>query len=164
MDDSSQRRDERLIGNWMWVFPIAYLFHIVEEHFAGFNEWVEGRWQIKSTDLYFLAWNLIAAFGMAYGVRLAMKRRSFRWLILGFGLSVLGNGAMHIAASIMTKTYTPGLATSIALWLPLAVFSIWWAWAVKLNKRSTILAIGFGIVANIFILLFVFSIPRLFTR
>ena len=164
MNDASQRRDERFIGNWMWAFPVAYAFHIVEEYRTRFNLWVESLWQVRSSDTYFLTWNILAALVMAAGVWWVLKKRSFRWLIVGFGISVLGNGLMHLGASIGTQSYTPGLATGIALWFPLAAITIWRARVVKMNRRTFLAGIGFGIVANIVILLCVFTVPRLFSR
>ena len=164
MNDAGPTRDDKFIGNWMWLFPVAYLLHIVEEYWADFNGWVEKLWQVESSDRYFLIWNGIALVAMAVSVSRVLKTKSWRWLILGFGWSVLGNGLLHLYATIRTQTYTPGVLTSIICWLPLAAFTICRACAVKMNARARIAGVVFGIVANIVILLCVFTVPRLFSR
>lgn len=163
MNDASPTRDERFIGNWMWLFPVAYLGHIAEEYLADFNDWIAKFCHVESSDFYFLSWNFAALLGMVFGVLFVLKKKSYRWLIVGFGFAVLGNGLLHLYASIRSQTYTPGVATSLLFWFPLAVITIWRAWAVKMNKRCFIAGVIFGIVANIFILLFVFGFPRLFS-
>jgi hypothetical protein len=164
MSDASPTRVERFTGNWMWLFPVAYLVHIAEEHWSGFNDWIAKLWQVESSDAYFLIWNFLALLGMAVSVSRVLKTKSWRWLILGFGWSVLGNGLLHLYASISTQTYTPGVLTSIVCWFPLAAFTIWRARAAKVNARARIAGVIFGIVANIVILLCVFIVPRLFPK
>jgi hypothetical protein len=164
MSDASPTREERFTGNWMWLFPVAYLFHILEEHWADFNGWVAELWQVESSDAYFLIWNFMALLGMTVSVCLVLKTKSWRWLILGFGWSVLGNGLLHLWASIRNPTYTPGVLTSLVCWLPLGVYTIWRARATKMNARARVAGVIFGIVANIVILLFVFIVPRLFSK
>jgi hypothetical protein len=78
MNDASHASNERFVGNWMWLFPAAYLGHIVEEDWAGFNDWIARVCQVESSDSYFLYWNFLALLGMAVGVCLVLRTRSYR--------------------------------------------------------------------------------------
>lgn len=159
---ANPRRDERFIGNWMWLFPVAYLGHIAEEHWADFNAWIARFWQVESSDTYFLLWNFAAVLGMVVGVLLVLKTKSCRWLIVGFGVAVLINGLLHLITSITTWTYSPGLITSLFFWFPLATITWRRARAVKMNSCCLWAGVLLGVITNIVILIFVFCFPKIF--
>ena len=49
-----------------------------------------------------------------------MSRHSkFRFIEISLAIAVLGNVAMHVAASLLTWTYSPGLVSGVLIWVPL---------------------------------------------
>lgn len=45
--------------------------------------------------------------------------------VLWFSFLIFGNGILHIVASLVDQTYTPGLITAIFLYLPYYLLVIW---------------------------------------
>ena len=102
-------------------FPITFALHLLEESASG--EWY-GAWsarvlQAPMTLPAFLAWNALAFILMCAGVALTMAVPKLRWIETAMSIAVLGNALFHVAASALTWTWSPGLATAVLLWLPL---------------------------------------------
>jgi len=103
-----------------WAFVPAYAAHILEEWYGGFPEWfavVAGGPMDRGS---FLALNLIGLAAMAAGVAAGVRYVSLGWMIVAVATAALLNSFAHIAASVVTASYSPGLVTGAALWLPLA--------------------------------------------
>jgi len=56
---------------------------------------------------------------MVVGSVMVLKIESMRWLLISFATVVLLNGLLHLAASLVTVSYSPGLLTGLLLWVPL---------------------------------------------
>ncbi len=56
---------------------------------------------------------------MVVGSVMVLKIESMRWLLISFATVVLLNGLLHLAASLVTVSYSPGLFTGLLLWVPL---------------------------------------------
>jgi Protein of unknown function with HXXEE motif len=107
-------------GPLLWVFPPAYLAHLAEEVWAGpgFPEWfalVAGRPLPRGA---FAAINLIAFAVLLAGIRAAIHRESAGWIAIAIASVVSLNALLHIAGSVLTGTYSPGLITGVVLYLP----------------------------------------------
>ena len=119
----------RPLEQWVrlgWLFPATYGVHIVEEWWAGegFPAWFSRVMGVELSVERFLALNAYALAGMMLGVVLAALFRQMRWLIVGFGAVVVLNGFAHIAASIVTRSYSPGVISGALLWLPLGAWTL----------------------------------------
>lgn len=114
----------------VWLFPITYLAHIAEEYWAGegFPAWVSRIADVELTPNRFLGLNGIAWVLMCVGSLLVLKSASMRWLSVTFGTVVLLNGLLHLAASMVTVSYSPGSFTGLLLWAPLGAVTLLRAW------------------------------------
>jgi hypothetical protein len=111
-------------GPWVWLFPLAYGFHIAEEyafHFPAYVANVSGR-QISNSQFLFLNavfWLLVVA-----AIVVVLARPSQAWPVITLA-AVLGiNAAVHLLGSIVTATYSPGTATAALLYVPLVVYAL----------------------------------------
>jgi uncharacterized protein with HXXEE motif len=103
------------------LFPLTFALHLLEECAAG--EWF-GAWSARVLGApmnlrTFLIWNALAFVLMCIGSALVMRVPRLRWIEAAMSIAVLGNAAFHLVASALTRTWSPGLATAILLWLPL---------------------------------------------
>ena len=102
--EAAQTQTLSFTGNWAWLFPISYLVHIAEEYWGGFPAWIARFWGVESSLSNFLSWNVGALIMMALGVAVALKTKSYRWLLVSFGTVVLINGLVHAGASVLTRS------------------------------------------------------------
>jgi len=111
---------------WGWLYPATYAIHILEELWGGegFTAWLARVAGIELSAGQFLGWNALALLLMALGVRLALRYRHLRWLLLAYAVAFLLNALSHLAASLYTLSYSPGLVSGLLLWLPLGAFAL----------------------------------------
>jgi hypothetical protein len=125
----------RPLEKWVrlgWLFPATYAVHILEEWRGGegFPAWFSRVIGVELSVERFLALNAFALAGMTLGVALAVLFRRMHWLVVGFGAVVVLNGLAHVAASVVTRSYSPGVVSGALLWLPLG------AWTLAAGRRS----------------------------
>jgi hypothetical protein len=154
------RRGESFIGSWAWLFPIAYLVHIAEEYWGGFPVWVSRFWGVESSDSNFLSWNGGAWLMMLVGVALVLWTKSYRWLLVGFGTVVLINGTVHTVASVLTRSYSPGLISGLLLFVPLGAITLVRAWK-KVNRLTFRVGVIVGILMHAVVVLLAFGFARM---
>src|SRR5215213_5926485 len=111
-------------GSWAWLFPLSYLIHIAEEYWGGFPAWIARFWGVESSLSNFLSWNVGALIMMTLGVAVALKTKSYRWLLVSFGTVVLINGLVHAGASVLTRSYSPGVISGLLLFIPLGAITL----------------------------------------
>lgn len=158
--ESRLTRQESFIGNWAWLFPLAYLIHIAEEYWGGFPVWISRFWGVESSSANFLSWNGAAWVLMTVGVALALKTKSFRWLLVSFGTVVLINGTAHALASITTRSYSPGLVSGLLLFIPLGTVTIVRGWK-NVNRRTFRAGVIVGILMHMVVVLLAFGFARI---
>ena len=105
----------------------AYMLHQVEEHaddrFRAFvNQRVFGGREALS-----VAAVLVINLPLVWGLNLAALYAAYVWGD-GYGLvapyAMLLNSFMHIAAAVRFRSYNPGLATAVVIFLPLSLWTI----------------------------------------
>lgn len=111
---------------WGWLYPATYAFHILEELWGGegFTAWLARVAGVELAARQFLGWNALALLLMALGVWLTLRYRHLRWLLLAYAVAFLLNALSHLAASLYTLSYSPGLLSGLLLWLPLGAFAL----------------------------------------
>ncbi|HYO99134.1 MAG TPA: HXXEE domain-containing protein [Pyrinomonadaceae bacterium] len=111
---------------WGWLFPATYALHILEELWGGegFTAWLARVAVVELASARFLVWNALALLLMAAGVVLALRFKNLRWLLVAYAVAFLLNALSHLAASFYTVSYSPGLVSSLLLWLPLAALTL----------------------------------------
>src|SRR5580658_4766253 len=112
---------------WIWLFPITYLLHFAEEYWAGegFATWISRVAGAHLTEKAFLGLNAIGMLLMVAGLILLKRGSRWRWTLSTLGAVVALNGPLHLAGSILTRSYSPGLVTGLLVWLPLGGFTLW---------------------------------------
>ena len=115
------RSNARLPFDPIWFFPATYAVHLVEEYFVndGFPVWAERALGIQLSNREFVAWNTFAFILICVGALLVSRYPRIRLIEIAMAIAVLGNAAAHIVGSLATWTYSPGLLTSVFVWIPL---------------------------------------------
>ncbi len=121
MTDVVITRGDRIEVAPVWLFPLTYVVHLLEEYFAwgGFPAWAQRALGIHLTDREFVAWNVFALAIMCVGALLVSRHSKFRFIEIALAIAVLGNVAVHVIGSLATWTYSPGLVTGVVVWIPL---------------------------------------------
>ncbi|HEX5760866.1 MAG TPA: HXXEE domain-containing protein [Thermoanaerobaculia bacterium] len=139
---------------WLLLLPVSFLLHIAEEWWAGegFAAWTARAVGTPIGTTRFLVVNSIAWPLFTLLTVLAVRRNAFAWFPTTFATIVLVNAALHILGTLATATYSPGLVTSLALYLPIGglAFS---AGRRQLAARSFALAVLTGVVIHSVVIL-----------
>lgn len=100
--------------------PVLFLLHVAEEA-PGFVTWFNGLVAEGITTELF-AWVNAGGFviTLLFAVVLASSREKAGALltIAWLGFLMLGNAILHITATVVHGRYTPGVLTSVVLYLP----------------------------------------------
>jgi Protein of unknown function with HXXEE motif len=133
---------------WIWLYPATYLFHLLEESFAGerFYNWtgrVVGR---RIPVEAFLVLNGFFLVLMISAV-VALRTGDLQWLLPGLGPITTVNGLGHLVATVATRTYSPGVVTGAFLWSPLGMASLLVSRAA-LSPGVWWFGVGFGLMVS----------------
>jgi Protein of unknown function with HXXEE motif len=109
---------------WPLLFPLTYLVHIAEEYYGGFPQWASHYLSFRLTTEAFLELNIIAWTIMLCASVLAVRFDSLVWLTVPFAAATFINGCAHAIASAITVSYSPGLISGLALWVPLGIVTL----------------------------------------
>lgn len=158
--ESIPSHHESFIGNWAWLFPLCYLIHIAEEYCGGFPLWIARFWGVQSSNSNFLSWNGGAWLMMSVGVLLVLKTKSYRWLLVAFGTALLINGTVHAVASVLTRSYSPGLISGLLLFIPLGAVVLFRA-RRRVNRRAFRAGVIIGFLMHVAVVLLAFGFARI---
>jgi hypothetical protein len=112
----------------VWLLPAAYLFHLGEEWFGGFPEWMARVIGSALPRPAFISINAIAFGLMVLASRAATRREANGWMGIAIATILLINGIAHLLGSVVTGSYSPGLFTGVVLYLPLGSLVLLRAW------------------------------------
>ncbi|MGB9937228.1 MAG: HXXEE domain-containing protein [Methanobacterium sp.] len=137
--------------NILWLVPIAYFIHILEES-PRFPAWaVKIRMIISMSFKEFALGNIIFMAYVLVSISLAIFYTSQLTLVLGLSTAawIFSNFLIHAYYTVRYGEYSPGVVTASALYAPITVF-IFYNFLVSgiLSTGYVILAIiiGFGIM------------------
>ncbi len=141
-------------------FPLYILasavLHVTEEYFypGGFLNWAKkiiprfaGRLTVKMAVVVNSLFLLLCIAGVLWGGKYPMFALSIAGLILA-------NGVLHFISSIATKSYSPGLITSLIFYIPLPIY-IFVSFNIAISQA--LLLVSYGILYHGFVPLFLFS-------
>lgn len=135
----------------LWLVPIVYLIHIIEES-PRFPAWAVKIRMITSMSFKeFALGNIIFMVYVLVSVSLAIFYTSELTLVLGLSTAawIFSNFLIHAYYTLRYGEYSPGVVTASALYAPVTVF-IFYNFLVSgiLSTLDIILAIiiGFGIM------------------
>jgi hypothetical protein len=142
-----------------WLFVAAFAAHMVEEWLGGFPEWLA---LVAGQPLPRDAFVIINAGAMAaiiVATAAATRRESLGWLGIAIAALVFVNAFLHILGSIVTGTYSPGLFTSVILYLPLGQLTLLRAW-YQTPRRLFARGVLTGIGAHVLVSVLAFTLTR----
>lgn len=130
-----QYRDAALL----WLFPPAYLLHLTEELWGGpgLPQWfatIIGRPLPRPA---FAIINAVAFALLIAGIRMAVRREAAGWIAIAIATVVTLNALLHIAGTVVTGRYSPGMITGVVLYLPLGHLLLIRAWSQVERSRFT---------------------------
>ena len=138
---------------WGWLFPASYALHILEEWRGGetFTVWIARLTGVELAMGEFLLWNAVALVLMSASIALTIRFKSFGWLLLAYGTAFLLNALSHLVASLYTTSYSPGLVSSLLLWLPLGALALF-RFRKTLSRRARRAGLGVGLLIHCIVL------------
>jgi hypothetical protein len=113
----------------VWLLPLSYAIHILEEWFGGFPEWIVIVIGSPLPRSAFVVINAVSFAAMILATRATTRRESNGWMGIAIATILLVNGIAHILGSLVTSTYSPGLLTGTILYVPLAQLALLRAWS-----------------------------------
>lgn len=136
------------INFWLWVFPITYLIHIAEEYWGGegYPAYILRLRGVHMTTTRFLLAQGIGVVLVTIGVILARRFKFPRMMLIILGAIVLVNGITHTVTALSIMSYGPGLWSSIFVWMPLGIYTLWRFKKGMSGKQYWVgIAIGIGV-------------------
>jgi Protein of unknown function with HXXEE motif len=131
----------------VWLAPPAFALHVAEEA-PGFTRWVNRHISEDYGRADFVRINA-AGLAMTVAATALVARRPARPLVFAYFTAIVcqqaANAGFHAGATAAYRAYSPGLATSILLYLPL-----WRALARRarrerlLSRRANLSAAAFA--------------------
>ena len=91
---------------------------------GGFPIWAERTLAIRFSNAEFTAWSTLALGLVCLGAWLVSRHPKFRFIEIALAIAVLGNVAVHVLASLLTWTYSPGLISGVLIWIPLGALRL----------------------------------------
>ena len=147
----------------LWLFPVAYVIHAIEEFFggAGLPLTPHRMRGFNMTPVQFIVANGTALLCLIFGLYIARRRGFPHLLLLIIGSVFLVNGLLHVLTVLRTHAYTPGFITSPLIFIPLGVYTLYRLKGdMSLARYCAGLAIGGG--AHLCISLFAHNARNLF--
>ena len=125
--------DRLSLNRLVWGAPLIFLLHVVEEA-PCFVVWINSLVSGYITDQAFIVVNA-SGFVITLLVSIAVARSKDGLVVLvalaWFSFVMFANAVLHITATAVHGLYSPGVITSIVLYLP------FYLWFVSLVARRT---------------------------
>lgn len=143
---------------WILLLPLAYLAHLAEEWWGGEGvaAWTAQALGREISLDRFVLLNAVAA-PLAVGLTVAALRRpALAGFPVLFATVVVVNAGLHLLGSLATASYSPGLATGLALYLPVGGWSLA-AGLRRLPAATYSRAVAGGLVIHLLVALVAFA-------
>jgi hypothetical protein len=113
----------------LWLLPAAAGLHIVEEFLfpGGFGSWYRSYKQSVSTSFtprYLVMINIILVVLCILPLLMDAMTGIALWLTMASVVFV--NALFHVRGSLTSRKYSPGVVTSVLLYIPLSVYGYWY--------------------------------------
>ena len=105
------------LSPWLWLFPLAYFLHIIEE-IQGVGH------EINLSLNIFLILSAAAWLLMTSGIVLAQRFGFPHFMGVCLGSTVFLNGLWHIFHSLIHRGYDAGLISGTAIFIPLGLTTL----------------------------------------
>lgn len=144
---------------FLWMLTFAYAAHAFEERIHNWNIWAKKTFNVD------VSWEMFYCANFAV-VILGISCASVGWKNPAYALSLpalsLINALFfHILPAVVTRTYSPGIITSVFLFLPLGTLCYISAYLDDvLDLSAGLLSLAFGLI----IMAFPFALLKLKER
>jgi Protein of unknown function with HXXEE motif len=110
----------------LFLFPVTYVLHIVEESWGGesFPVWASRVSGTTVSVREFVVLNAVALVVMCIAAAAAQRTARARWVIAALATVTLANGSLHLLASLVTQSYSPGVVSGVLAWIPLGAVTL----------------------------------------
>lgn len=138
-----------------WILPICVLLHITEEFLfpGGFMIWYRNYKPAiaKSITPRFLIIINVLLFAICFNpIMLGLTSGGIVWWLSIVSI-LLVNSYFHIKGMIVLKRYSPGVITSIFIYIPLAIYGYWYFLSTgKVSWMTAILSFLVGIAYHLY--------------
>ena len=108
----------------VWLFPPAFLLHVVEE-WPRFTRWAQAHASEQFTQRDYNTIHIAGVCASLLGAALVWRFPN-PWMVSVFFAfifvpGVFFNALFHAGASMLTRTYCPGVITAVLIYLPLSI-------------------------------------------
>ncbi len=146
----SHAKEESFVSPWVFLFPVTYLVHIAEEYWGGFPAWTAKRTGLAGSDIAFVAANAFLWLLMVGAIVAILSRRLPALMIVSLATATSVNAILHVGGTLLTRSYSPGLASGALLWLPLGILALARG-RRTLSARDFRLGVILGVVVHILV-------------
>jgi Protein of unknown function with HXXEE motif len=150
------------INFWSWVFPLSYVIHIAEEYWGGegYPAYIARLGGASMSPSRFLVAQGIGLVLMTMGVVLARRFNFSPMMLIILAVTVLVNAVTHVAMALSAINYSPGLWSSVFIWMPLSIFTLF-RFRNTLSSKRYWIAVAIGVAVNVVVGLLTLSGGRL---
>jgi hypothetical protein len=135
----------------LYLFPLTYLVHLVEEWFAAAPIVLWGvRADPPVAAASFVAAHAAGIVLMVIGVRLVRRDSRYHWIAPALATAVLLNTAGHLVGTLASGSYSAGLLTGVVLWAPLGGLTLVRAWD-QASARTLYAGIAVGVAVEVIV-------------
>ena len=124
--------------HWLWLFPLAYLLHAIEE-IGGVGHGINISLNV------FLILSTVAWVLMTCGVFLAQRLGFPHFLGLCLGTTFFLNGLWHIFNSLINRGYDAGLISGSVVFIPVGLATLI-SLRNSMRKQRYIVGVVLGLV------------------
>jgi len=126
------------------LIPASFLAHQLEEYFGSFPAWYSDLLNADLSNQDFIVINTIGLI-LISGLAFSFISSKNSMILAVLGTIVLVNGVIHLALSIFTLSYSPGVITGVIFFLPLGV-SIYKKILPLLSESEKTISISIGVI------------------
>ena len=136
---------------WAWLFPLSYLIHIAEEYWGGegYPAYILRLRGVHMSTARFLVAQSVGFILVTIGVILARRLKFLPMMLVILGTVVAGNALTHTVTALSVLKYGPGLFSSIFIWGPLGIATMFRFKSYIDDQRQYWIAIAIGVGVNV---------------
>jgi hypothetical protein len=121
-----------------WLLTVAYAGHILEEYILDWRKWAQDTSKLAlEWSEFFVANFAVIILGISCSV-VGFDCPIFSYMFIG--LAVVNALFAHIGTTIIKRKFSPGLITSIVLFIPICT------WAYTIAAKKGLLSISFLLI------------------
>ena len=126
----------------LWIALAAYGVHILEEYELNWRDWARTVLKLPvEWGSFYVVNALVVVLGIALG-EVGWREPSFS---LGMPALMLINATLfHVMPTVASRVYSPGLATAVVLFYPVAIWAYYGAW------QDGVLSVRVGVLSGLF--------------